>query len=191
MAISTYPMVVGGELVGLLLVADTGPRPPDPVATAAVEVLAALAGASLRSAGLLADLAERGRGALDGLPGADEFRDDLTDGCITAIRSGEVTHTSLLVVPADDAPDEVLGTLVEAVLGQLRYGDRLYRTAEQELAVLLATGSPESAAAVTGRLDRAARDAGVPVVLGWALVDGPPAAVTTATRASLAASRPA
>ena len=186
-AIGTYPMVVAGELVGLLLVADTAPRTPDPVATAAVEVLAALAGASLRSAGLLADLAERGRGALDALPGADEFRDDLTDGCITAIRSGEVTHTSLLVVPTTDAPDDVLGTLVEAVLGQLRYGDRLYRTADQELAVLLATGSPESAAAVTGRLDRAARDAGVPVVLGWALVDGPPAAVTAATRASLEA----
>ncbi len=184
-SLGAYPLVVAGELVGLLLVADTEERPFDPMASAAAEVLAALAGSSLRAAGLLSDVAERGRGALEGLPAAGVFRDDLTDMCIEAIRSGEVTHTCLLLAPGDPGSDDALGTLVEALLGQLRHGDSLYRLAEQEFAILLATGSADSATAVTGRLDRAAHAAGVPVALGWALVDGPPAAVTAAARASL------
>ena len=189
-SLGTFPLVVAGELVGLVLVADAEERSLEPVASAAVEVLAALAASSLRAAGLLSDLAERARGALEGLPTADDFRDDLTDMCIEAIRSGEVTHTCLLLTPGDPGADDALGTLVEALLGQLRHGDSLYRLAEQEFAILLATGAADSATAVSGRLDRAARAAGVPVGLGWALVDGPPAAVTAAARASLASVAP-
>ena len=189
-SLGTFPLVVAGDLAGLLLVADSEQRPFEPVASAAVEVLATLAAASLRTAGLLSDLAERGRGALEALAAADDFRDDLTDTCIEAIRSGEVTHTCLLLAPGGTGSDDALGTLVEALLGQLRHGDSLYRLAEQEFAILLATGSADSATAVSGRLDRAARAAGVPVGLGWALVDGPPAVVTAAARASLASADP-
>jgi hypothetical protein len=192
---AVHPLVVGGTVTGLLLVADAEPQPQDPVASAAVEVLAALAAAGLRSAGLLADLADRALEALTGLRTADDFRDDLTEFCIDAIRSGAVTHTSMRLRPeqvATGAPDDrTTGLLVEALNGQLRHGDRLYRLDGADLAVLLATGEPDSAAAVAARLVRGAREAGVPVVLGWALVDGPPAVVRAATDRALADAAPA
>lgn len=189
---SVHPLVVGGALTGLLVVADAELRPQDPVASAAVEVLAALAAAGLRSAALLADLADRAREALTGVRTVEDFRDDLIETCIDAIRSGEVTHTCMRLrldaagAVAVDAPaDPTTGLLVEALTGQLRHGDRLYRLDASDFAILLATGEPDSAGAVATRLVRAAREAGAPVTLGWALVDGPPAVVGAATDQAL------
>jgi len=204
--VSASPLVVAGELTGLLVLVDAGARQLDPVGAAAVEVLAALAAAGLRSAGLLADLADRARQALGAVRTVEDFRDDLTGFCVDAIRSGEVTRTCMRLRPyvagtasagtasagtasAGTEPlgagDRTVSALVEAVTGQLRHGDTLYRLDGSDLAVLLATGEPQSAGAVAARLARAARDAGAPVTLGWALVDGPPAAVVAATDRSL------
>lgn len=198
-SLSVQPLVVGGTLLGLLLVADEQEHEHDPVAVAAIEVVASLAASGLRAARLVRDLADRAREALTGVADAADLRADLTAACIAAIQTGEVTHTCMLLDVEglravdggrdQDAGDEVLSRLVEAVNGQLRHGDSLYRIEGAEFAVLLATGLQESATAVATRLVRAAREAGAPVALGWALVDGPPAVVQERAAASLLEAR--
>ncbi len=194
-SLSVQPLVAGGSMLGLLLVADAQEHEHDPVAAAAIEVVASLAASGLRAARLVRDVADRAREALTGVADAADLRADLTAACIAAIQTGDVTHTCMLLDvegarAVDDnlgqaARDEVLSKLVEALNGQLRHGDSLYRVEGDEFAVLLATGLPESATAVASRLVRAARDAGAPVALGWALVDGPPAVVQERAAASL------
>lgn len=188
-------LVTSGQVGGVLLCLGEEPVQPDPSVAAALELFVSVAAGNLLTARLAAELAERRDEVLSRLGTPEQLRDDLTDACIDAIRSGEVSRTHLLLAftgPLDDPG--VVATLAEAVNGQLRHGDALYRTAGGDgarVAVLLATGTAASAAAVADRLVRSAAAVGVGVRAGWSLVDGPPAVVEHEAERSLATAQDA
>lgn len=187
-SVHALALQTSGQVGGVLLCLGDAPAPPDPSVAAALELFASVAAGNLLTARLTAELAERREEALARLGTPEQLRDDLTDACIDAIRGGEVHRTYLLLAltgPLDDPA--VVASLAEAVNGQLRHGDALYRTdGEAQVAVLLATRTAASAAAVAGRLVRSAATVGVRVRAGWSLVDGPPAVVVREAERSLA-----
>ncbi len=192
--VHAVPLQTAGEVGGALVCLGDVAAVPDPSVTAALELFVSVAAGNLRTARLSAELAERREEVLARLGTADELRDDLTDACIDAIRGGEVSRTCLLLGSTGPLEDPaVVATLAEAVNGQLRHGDRLYRAHDDgsggtRVAVLLATGTAASAAAVAERLVRSAAAVGVDVRAGWSLVDGPPARVLQDAERSLAGS---
>lgn len=189
-SVQALALQTSGQVTAVLLCLGDEPAAPDPSVTAALELFASVAAGNLRTARLAAELAERREEVLARLGTPQQLRDDLTDACIDAIRSGEVTRTCLLLAftgPLDDPA--VVATLAEAVNGQLRHGDAVYRARDDgraQVAVLLATGSAASAATVADRLVGAAAAVGVGVRAGWSLVDGPPSVVQQEAERSLA-----
>lgn len=194
-SVHALALVTSGQIGGVLLCLGDAPAAPDPSVAAALELFVSVAAGNLLTARLAAELAERRDEVLARLGTPEQLRDDLTDACIDAIRSGEVSRTHLLLAftgPLDDPG--VVATLAEAVNGQLRHGDALYRTEGGDgarVAVLLATGTAASAAAVADRLVRSAAGVGVGVRAGWSLVDGPPAVVEQEAERSLATAQDA
>lgn len=194
-AVHALALLTSGQVGGVLLCLGEEPSDPDPSVAAALELFASVAAGNLLAARLTAELAERRDEVLARLGTPEQLRDDLTDACIDAIRSGEVSRTHMLLAftgPLDDPG--VVATLAEAVNGQLRHGDALYRTEGGDgarVAVLLATGTAASAAAVADRLVRSAAGVGVGVRAGWSLVDGPPAVVEQEAERSLATAQDA
>lgn len=191
-AVHALALVTSGQVGGVLLCLDEEPAQPDPSVAAALELFVSVAAGNLLTARLAAELAERRDEVLSRLGTPEQLRDDLTDACIDAIRSGEVSRTHLLLAFTGPLEDPgVVATLAEAVNGQLRHGDALYRASDGDgdgarVAVLLATGTAASAGAVADRLVRSAAAVGVGVRAGWSLVDGPPAVVEQEAERSLA-----
>jgi diguanylate cyclase (GGDEF)-like protein len=194
--IGVQPLVAGGVLMGVLAVADAEPHPHDPAVVATIELFASLAASCLRTATLLGDLAQRAvRDALTGLRDAGEFEADLARACGAAAATGEVLATCVLLdvdnfkvvndTQGHPAGDEVLRSLAKVLGTQLRESDGLYRVGGDEFAVLLGTGADERAHGVAERLVSAAAGVGVPVSLGWALVEAGPAEVRAAADRAL------
>jgi diguanylate cyclase (GGDEF)-like protein len=195
-SIGVQPLVALGSVTGVLAVADAEPRPHDTAAVAALELLASVAASCLRTAALVVDLAVRAtHDPLTGLRNLAEFRDHLAAACVdgaTAERAGatcmvvDVDHfKSVNYTRGHEAGDEVLRRLATLLQEQLRDEDRLYRVGGDEFAVLIGTGRRDVASAVADRLVAVASRSGVSVSIGWAPVDGTPAAVREAADQAL------
>ena len=195
-SIGVQPLVALGSVTGVLAVADAQPRPHDTAAVAALELFASVAASCLHTAALVGDLALRAsHDPLTGLRNIAEFREHLAAACVDRTPGG-CPGATCMVVDVDhfkqvndtrghEAGDEVLRRLATVLQDQLRGDDRLYRIGGDEFAVLVASGRRDVASAVADRLVAAAARSGTSVSIGWAPVEGTPAAVREAADLAL------
>jgi diguanylate cyclase (GGDEF)-like protein len=179
-AIAVQPLVVAGEVTGLLITADTQPTRHDASIVAAVELLAGQAAASLGMAAALEELSRRAtRDPLTGLRNSAAFAEDLR----AAAESGpqQDMDTACLFVDVDHfkevndsyghlAGDRLLTALADELARELRDGDVVYRIGGDEFAVLLHQTNEASATAVAERMVEAARRARTTVSVGTAML---------------------
>jgi len=168
-ALWVHPLVVAGEVTGLLLTADTRHRPYDPSLSAALELLASLAAGSLTVVGTMDRLRdEASRDALTGLVN----RRGLVDALGTAARadSGALVLLDLDGFKAVNdrfghgAGDDVLRAVAAGLRAVSRDGDVVCRLGGDEFAVLVRDLSTMEQARVAGeRLVGAAAAAGTSV----------------------------
>lgn len=177
-SLAVQPLVVAGEVTGLLTTADTHAVPHDPTIGAAVELLAAQTAASLSNAVAMAELSRRAKeDPLTGLRNAASFAEDLAAaGDRTACLLVDIDHfKSVNDTFGHVAGDRLLCALADELRGHLREDALLYRVGGDELAVLLHADG-EQAQVVAQRLVDAARRVRTTVSIGLALVgDGAPA----------------
>lgn len=185
-ALGLHPMLAGGHLVGLLVVAHRCRLPHDPQLVEALELLAAQTATSIMTARSLADLRRRAdRDPLTGLRNLSSFDADLAARLSS---TPPERACACLLVDVDGfkevndqrghlAGDEVLRRLAVALTGALRDGDELYRVGGDEFAALLYVRSEADAMHVADRLLDAASGAGAPVSIGVALSAAEPATV--------------
>lgn len=153
---AVVPLDAGGRRIGLLLVADRRVDPPTTDTIERLELLSALAAASLRTHQVLDDVRQlASRDALTGLGHHGSFHDDLRRAvqgpgggpCVVLLdldHFKDVNDSS-----GHPAGDEMLRRTARVLTSQLRGGDRAYRVGGDEFAVLMrADGAADAAAAV-------------------------------------------
>ncbi len=183
-AIAVQPLVVGGEVVGLLTTADSRPVPHDSARAAAVELLAGQVAASFEIAWAIGELTVRAtQDSLTGLRNAAQFGRDLAEFVVEAPATGVRLQDCLVVLDIDHfkqvndteghpAGDRVLVDLSAALQSQLRESDRLYRIGGDEFAVVLRGVGREVADHVMTRLLESARGLGRSLSVGAVMLDG-------------------
>jgi diguanylate cyclase (GGDEF)-like protein len=177
-ALSVHPLLVGGRLSRLLVLASS-----DSVAYTAglvevLEVLAAHTAATVGVATAMAELARRvDQDGLTGLRNAAAFAADVAE---VRPKSG----LALVLVDVDHfkgvndsfghlAGDRLLQSLAGELTQALRGDDRLYRIGGDEFAAVVTATSPAELEAVSDRLLRAARQVRTTVSIGTAPFDSP------------------
>ena len=178
-AISVHPMVLRGDLVGLLVLADDHPVPHTPDVVEALETLATQAAASLAVVDMVAELARRAEvDDLTGLGNAALFASDLRSR--TAVGSGQDV---LVCIDVDEfkavndgyghlAGDRLLQALAVEMREVLRGTDRLYRIGGDEFAAIITTHTRDETAHVVERLLQAARRCRTTVSIGTSPLRG-------------------
>lgn len=173
-AIAVQPLVVGGQVTGLLTTADALPVAHDPMVGAALELLAAQTAASLANAATFAELSRRAaQDGLTGLSNAAVFERDLL--------SRSTLGTACLLLDLDHfkavndtfghpAGDRLLRALVAELDTELRDGDTLYRVGGDEFAVLVDVSDADAALVVADRLVHAARRVRTTISVGVAML---------------------
>lgn len=193
-AIAVQPLVVGGQVTGLLTTADTRQVPHDATIGAALELLAAQTATSLATSAAIDELSRRAvEDPLTGLYNAAAFAADL-EAAEQAAKAGDA-DTACLFVDIDHfksvndtyghpAGDRLLRSLATELATELRGSDTLYRIGGDEFAVLASARSEYDMTALAQRLLEAARRVRTTISVGATLVS---AAGSQATR--LAADR--
>ncbi len=183
-AIAVQPLVVGGQVVGLLTTADTRPIPHDAARVAAVELLAGQVAATFEIAWAIGELTARAtQDSLTGLRNSAQFARDLSEFLVEAPAEGVRLQDCLVVLDIDHfkqvndseghpAGDRVLVELSAALHSQLRESDRLYRIGGDEFAVVLRGVGREVAEHVMARLLDAARGLGRTLSVGAVMLEG-------------------
>ena len=161
-AIAVQPLVVGGQVTGLLTTADTDPVAHDPMVGAALELLAAQTAASLATATAIAELSRRAaQDPLTGLSNAAVFAEDLQRHAGTPGWACVLMDLDHFKVVNDTfghpAGDRLLRALAAELTAEVREGDSLYRLGGDEFAALVRADDADVALAVAERLVHAAR----------------------------------
>jgi diguanylate cyclase (GGDEF)-like protein len=176
-SLSVCPLVARGDLIGILVVADSEPHAHEPQLAEALELLAALTGAALGTVGALADL--RRQAAEDPLTGCGNVAAFSTD-LDAALRGLPRDHqVACLMIDVDhfkkvnDAfghpvGDVLLQDLSSTLRPLLRSTDRLYRVGGDEFAVIALVVDAAPAVQLAERLVAAARDLGTTISVGVA-----------------------
>ena len=170
------PLASRGELLGGLVVGHSGHDQAEPSTVEALELLAALAAADLRSLRAADVLRRQARtDHLTGLPHRRAFAEALDQAL--ALPSG--TDLGVLLIDLDDfktindthghqTGDEVLTRTARVLRAALRDTDALYRIGGDEFAALIDARDEHELVAVADRILWAARRAGVTVSAGGA-----------------------
>lgn len=177
---AVVPLDVMGRRIGLLVVADRRVDRPTIETIEHLELLGALAAASLRTHEVLADVRElAAQDALTGLGHHGSFYTDVDH----AVRAGTEDRPCVVLVDLDlfkdvndlhghPAGDDVLRRTAGVLSNELRgSGDRAYRVGGDEFAVLMRVTAETEATALVGRLHAALTDLMAPltVSIGYAL----------------------
>ena len=177
-AVIAVPMAAGGGRRGMLLLGDPRPLRPDTETVELLEILAAHAASSLRTATAVAEL--RDRAATDPLTGLGHHA-TFYEAFARARARGR--HESLAVVMADvdgfkaindtrghQAGDRALRQTAAALSGALRRGDQLFRIGGDEFAALIRVAGADEALECGRRLREAVAAVGeVTISIGVAL----------------------
>jgi diguanylate cyclase (GGDEF)-like protein len=182
-ALSVHPLVVTGQLSGLLVLASADPVAYSTSMVEVLEILAAQTAASLGVASAMAELARRVE--LDGLTGlrnAAAFSADVADVPTAA-------GFSLVLIDGDQfkdvndsfghlAGDRLLQALATELTDALRGSDRIYRIGGDEFAAVVEAADVGELDALTSRLLHAARRVRTTVSIGTAPFDSADIEVT-------------
>ena len=178
-AVSVHPLVVGGEMNGILVIAGTEPTGHSPEVVETLELLSAQTAASLAVAEAMQELARRAtEDPLTGLGNAAAFTDALPRYLTP---EGRAPSTGLLLIDVDHfkavndtyghlAGDRLLQALAGELRGAMRDGDRLYRVGGDEFAALIRVEGEPGAVAAARRVVEAARRVRTTVSVGSALL---------------------
>ncbi len=157
-ALSVQPLVVAGKVTGLLITADAQPAAHDPTVTAAMELLAAQAAATLATVRTLERLEEQAtRDPLTGLVNRRRLLEELE----VALQQGQ-PGGALVLLDLDGFKavndqyghamgDAVLCAVARRLEAAARPGDIVCRLGGDEFAVLIRGVSSHTAAAVAAR----------------------------------------
>ena len=170
---SVHPLVHGGTVHALLVVADREPVAHATDVVECLETLAAHAASQLAVASLVAELARRAeQDGLTGLRNTASFARDLeTQRAPRTLLLLDVDHFKLVNDTLGHVSgDELLKRLATAMAGAVRADERLYRIGGDEFAVLAYGDGEAAAAALATRLLQSAAAAGVSVSIGTARV---------------------
>ena len=179
-SIAVQPLVVGGQVTGLLTTADTRQVPHDATIGAALELLAAQTAASLATSAAIHELSRRAvEDPLTGLYNAAAFATAL-EAAEEAVTAGD-TLIACLFVDIDHfksvndtyghpAGDRLLRSLASELGTELRGSDTLYRIGGDEFAVLASVRGEHDVTALAQRLLEAARRVRTTISVGATLV---------------------
>ena len=161
-AVSVHPLVLGGQVHGLLVLADAEPVAHAPTAVDVLELLAAQTGASLGMAGLLQEVQRRAeRDELTGLRNRHGFT-AVIDAALSRRRDAD-DPLAVLLLDVDDfkhvndslghqAGDRLLVEVTSRLRSVLRAGDTACRLGGDEFVVVLPRATEATALAVAERL---------------------------------------
>ena len=194
-ALSVQPLVVAGNVTGLLMTADAGPVPHDPALTAATELLASQVAATIAMVRTMQNLEmQASQDPLTGLANRRRLLVELE----TAIArpTGTRPFSALVLLDLDGFKavndhhghaigDTVLCAVAERLLAGARHGDLVCRLGGDEFAVLVRDlPSPADAAAIGNRYVAAVA---APPTVGWHPPVGASAGVRVVTGPSASA----
>ena len=173
------PLGSGSDLFGAIVVGGQGRAQPGPQVVEAIELLAVLATADIRSLQAADVLRRQARtDDLTGLPHRRAFADELDKALGRYTAAG--VSTAVLLVDLDgfklvnderghQAGDQLLTAAASAFAAALRGDDAAYRIGGDEFAVIACVTGPQALGAIAERLLAAARSTGVSVSIGGAI----------------------